>query len=546
MRLTSAQRREMASQARAQSTADAYTVPAPVGGLNTKDALSAMPETDALIMDNLFPQPTWVEIRGGDTTIATCTGNPETLMPWVGILSSTPELFAGINNAGTRGIFRVDNLGGGAVGAAVVSGLNSTNFDYNQFGTGSGEFLLALTGVDAPLIYDGATWQVVTASSTPFAWTGGPSPLSSLSQVAVYKQRLWLLQGNTMNVYYLPQNVVGGALTLLNMGPNFNLGGFLVAMITISIDNSAGTQDYMAFLSNQGEVVMFQGYDPSSVTTWSLAARFRIGAPVGTGRQCWQKIGMDAAIICQDGLILLSEAMLTDRSQDKLTLSDKVRYGINQNLALYGTNIGWQVLLYPAGNKLLLNVPTNNARTMSFTYVMNTLTGAWCTFGQISSALNAACYENFQNRLYFGAPGVIKQLDNGQLSDDGAPIQWNVKQAFNYMGSATKQKRFTQARPTFQASGGLNIALTLNVDFDTTAPSGSIPVTMGNGAVWNVALWTAPTYWADAQQVVSLWIGTPGEGYCAAPYLQGNTSNISARWMSTLFMFEEGGTFFGK
>lgn len=543
-RLTLAQKREINAQNRTVRKATPYNVVSPVGGLNTKDALAEMPETDAIVMDNLFPQPSWVEIRGGRARQATMTGIPETLMPWVGILSSTPQLYAGVNNAGTRNIYRVDNTGGGAVGAPVVTGLNSTVFDYNQFGTGSGEFLIALTGLDAPLIYDGTTWQVVTTVSSPFAWTGGPA-LSSLNQVAVYKQRLWFIQAQTMNVWYLPQNVVGGALTQLNMGPNFKLGGYIVAVITVSEDNSAGTNDYIAFVSNQGEIVQFQGYDPSAVNTWSLAAHYRVGPPIGYGRACWQKMGMDAALICQDGLVLLSEAMLTDRAQARNTLSDKIRYGINQQIALNAKNAGWQLQLFPAGNKLLLTVPTTNARTASFSYVMNTLTGAWGTWGQLNSSLNATAFENFNNQLWFGTPGSVEIADSG-LSDNGSPINWSVACAFNYMGDKTAQKNWNMCQPVFQASGGLQIALTLNVDFSATTPSGAIPITNGASAIWNVSLWTTPTFWADAQQVVDPWIGLTGEGLCASLYMQGATNNVSAKWMATTFMFQPGGPFYGQ
>jgi hypothetical protein len=35
--------------------AKAASVPAPVGGLNSRDSIDAMPPTDALIMSNFFP-----------------------------------------------------------------------------------------------------------------------------------------------------------------------------------------------------------------------------------------------------------------------------------------------------------------------------------------------------------------------------------------------------------------------------------------------------------------------------------------------------------
>ncbi len=40
-------------------------------------------------------------------------------------------------------------------------------------------------------------------------------------------------------------------------------------------------------------------------------------------------------------------------------MSDKIRNLINSDIALYGANYGWQVMLHSSGNKLIVNVPTS-------------------------------------------------------------------------------------------------------------------------------------------------------------------------------------------
>lgn len=535
--------RAAAQAARPQPTATPYLLQAPTGGLNSRDAQAEMPETDALILDNLVPQQTWVEIRGGKTVLATLTGQPLTLMAYNALGSGVQQLFAGVNNGSLNGVFRVDNSGGGA-GTAVVTSLAAADFDYQQFGTGSAEILYALNGADGPLYYDGTTWQTITTTTTP-ALTGGPSPLSQLSQVAVYQKRLWFVQAGTFNVYYLPQNVFGGALTLLPLAANFRFGGFLASIITISIDDASGSNDYIAFMSNQGEVVMFTGYDPAQVATFALAAVFRIGNPIGTGRKTWQKIGMDACIICQDGFVMLSEAMLTDRTQQKGNLSDKIRYGINQDMGQYSSNPGWSALLFPAGNKLLFTVPIKSDRTASFSYVMNTLNGSWSTWGRYNSALNMSCMENFNNKFYFGSTGFIYQGDVG-LSDVAAPITWTAKQAYSAFGENTKQKRWIMAQPFFQTSGGLSVAMFMSTDFDTTLPSVAIPLSVVQGAVWNVSLWSTPTFWGDAQQIIRRWVGLAGAGTYGSIIMQASTKNLAMKWQATTVLFEPGGVFYGQ
>src|SRR5579862_2412646 len=473
----------MRRRADTQPQSQGYSIPAPIGGLNARDALANMAETDAIICDNAFPQPTWVELRGGKKTLATFAGVAETVAAYNGLL--TDQLYGAVVNGTVRSIYRVDGLGGGAVGAPVVGGagntiqpITSTRYDWAQFGTGTAEILYLLNGLDNPLLYDGTTWYSVGNATAPYALSGvtGGSP-SALNLVAVYKQRLWFGQAGTFNVYYLAQNTFAGALTLLNIAPNFKLGGALATIITISIDNAAGVNDYIAFVSNQGEVVVFQGYDPSSVNTWSLAAHFRIGRPIATGRRCWQKVGSDALVICADGFILLSEALLTDRSQERNAVSDKIRKLVTDDVTSYAANFGWQVILYPIGNKIIINVPTSE-NGASYHYVMNTLSGAWCTFGKFSSAWNAYCWELMGDQLFYGTNGRICHADTG-TSDDGAAIQAQVKPAFSYFGEKGMLKRWLNARPIFTTSGALSIGLILNIDFDNTGPTGTIPISQG-------------------------------------------------------------------
>lgn len=523
-----------------------YTLPAPTGGLNTRDALANMPESDAVILDNWFPQPTWVELRNGATTLATFTGACETVAAYAALNPVNNQLYGAVNNAGTRSLYRVDNAGGGAVGAPVAGGagstiqtITSTRYDWAQYSIGSVNYLYLVNGVDNPLLYNGSSWMAVTGISSP-AITGVTT--STLATVAVYKQRLWFTDGS-MKVWYLPQNSVGGAAIGLDMGPNFKLGGYIQAIVTVSIDNAGGTNDYIAFVSNVGEVVMFQGYDPSSVNTWFEAAHFRMGAPVATGRRTWQKMGADAVLITADGFIRMSDALLTDRSQTTNAVSDKIRKSVQQDIIQYTGNFGWQILLHPGGNKLLVNVPTVSSSS-SYLYVMNTLApNPWCTFGKYNSSWNSICLETQGNNLYAGAIGKVAQIDTG-LQDFGGGITGYAQQAYSYFNMRGMFKQWTMCRPIFVSSGNASVALRLSIDYDKSSPSGSIPISSGNEPLWSANnSWTAPTYWGDAQTVVKNWYGVTGVGYSAGLQLQTTGSNVSLQWQSTDYVFQGGGLF---
>jgi hypothetical protein len=676
------------------------SIPAPTGGLNARDAIANMPETDAVICDNFLPTPSNVQLRNGRLTAATFAGNCETLAAYPGLLANM--LFGAVNNAGVRSIFRVDGLAGGPVGAPVVGGaggtiqpITSTQYDWVMSSTGAVEALYLVNGVDNPLLFDGTTWWSVTelagailgvgtftsqdgaitgvgtltgtgtngtypntaltggtgtgaiatitvsggnvtavVITTPgvgygvgnvlsfvvtggagtgctvssvtaaltngsypntaltggtgagavgtitvaggvvtgvtisssgaggylvgdtlsFAVTGGAgtakvtsvtapyalggvSP-NTLSAVGSYHGSLFFIQANSFNVWWLAVDAISGALNQLPLGAYFSLGGSLVSILTVSIDNSEGLQDYIAFISSTGEVVVFQGYNPASTTTWFLSAHFRLGRPIGRGRRCWQKMGSDAAVICVDGVILMSQALLTDRSQSRGSVSDKIRNAINADILNYGNNFGWQAQLYPAGNKLLINVPSTQAST-SYQYVMSTLNASWCTFGKYASPWNAYCFEVLGDALYYGTTGSVQQCDTGE-DDAGASIQGLCTPAFSYFGMPGRLKRWTMARPIFTVNGSLAVGLTMNVDFAMAVPSGTVPATVGSSAPWNTSPWNT-TLWGDATIISKEWIGISGLGYAGSLSLQVNAKDVSIQWQSTDYQFEPGG-----
>lgn len=46
--------------------AASYQLPAPVGGLNARDAYTDMDEQDAVILNNVFPEANYLAVRGGN------------------------------------------------------------------------------------------------------------------------------------------------------------------------------------------------------------------------------------------------------------------------------------------------------------------------------------------------------------------------------------------------------------------------------------------------------------------------------------------------
>lgn len=372
-------------------------------------------------------------------------------------------------------------------------------------------------------------WSVTTLSGS------GLVP-SNLITITVHQQRCWYIENNTMNVWYTAVTAFQGALTILPLGQLFKKGGTLMQMASWTIDNVAGINDYAAFITTEGEVAIYQGYDPSQISTWTLVGVFNIGRPIG--RRCLTKYASDILVICADGLAPLSKSLLTDRTQPDVMLTDKIRNAINTDVQNFSANFGWQVIEHPIGNKLIVNVP-EIANGVTHQWVMNTVmqSNAWCRFKNWL----ANCWEVQQDSLYFGGSGNVYLADVG-YSDSGAAITVDCKPAFSYF-DYLQEKRFLMVRPIFRTSAAINPSVTLNLDFDDIANPGPL-FTTGLIAPWNTSPWNV-TPWGGTFPVFNVknWIGVSGLGYVASGRVSFQVSNIAVQWQSIDYMFEKGGPF---
>lgn len=509
------------------------SIPAAVGGLNARDSIANMPETDALVLDNFFPTPTDIHVRNGSAYFAGFgTHAVETIMAYNGPV--TKKLF-GISSDGIYNI-----TPGGTIGSADVTGLTNARFQHVNMGTPAGNFLLSVNGADKLRGYDGVAWW--TDGDGTHDITGVDS--TTLIGVNIFKSRVWLTQKNTAKAWYLPINSIAGAAIAFDFTGLFYLGGYLAGITTWSVDNAAGLQEYLVAVSSEGEVLVYQGYDPSSSSTFSLAAHFRIGRPIG--RRFFTKQGSDIVLLTADGAVPLSQALLTDRSAVNIALSDKIVNAITNDVSLYKANFGWQVILHPIGNKLIVNVPQNEG-VRQYQYVMNTITKAWCSFGkQVNfSAWNSNCFELFSDKLYYGSnSGLVFECDVGNTdaltSSTTTSITAYGKPAFSYFKSRGQEKLFTLARPIFQLGGSVQAALLLDVDFNSSVPNFSYATLTANSlSPWDTSAWDV-TPWGGDSEIIKDWQTVNGIGFAASLNI-GIVSTVDIGWQSTDYAYQMGG-----
>ena len=486
----------------------ATSIPAPVGGLNDRDSIADMPPTDAVVLENWWPYPSYVGVRKGSTPHVTGFASPvETLVEYLPN-NGTSTLFAA---AGTA-IYDVTLAG--ALGAPVQSGLTNARWQDVQITTPGGSFLYLFNGADAPRLWNGTTWTAVTGVSTP-AITGVTT--TSLIHGCVFKNRLFLVARDSTLLYYLPPLSIGGAVATVDLGSVFRKGGSIMAAYPWTIDAGDGSDDHLAVISTNGEVAVYSGTDPSSAAAWQLVGVFNLGKPLG--RRCGTKFGGDLIINTTEGVYPLGRGLLSSTIDRSVALTDKIQNSVSNDANSYFGNFGWQLCLYSDATMLVLNVPAQGG---SYQYAQNIITGAWCKF----NGWQANCWVAAFGGLYYGGSNTVWRAWTGNI-DNTTPIQADCLPAFNYFGAKAFNKYFTMVRPYILTSGNPSILYSLNTDYLLQDAQGSLNFTPPTGMVWGSMVWGSMV-WGGGLTSVTAWntVGAVANSAAIRLKVQNNGSEV--------------------
>lgn len=363
-----------------------------------------------------------------------------------------------------------------------------------------------------------------TAAASGATLTGGGDSFgivpSDFIAVNSYQSRLWFVPINSTNVVYL-QTVGGvqGSASVFPLGQELKRGGYIMAIGTWTVDTRQSVDEYIAFISSRGEVVVYQGTDPTTATTFALTGVYQLGAPIS--RRCFLRISGDLQIITVDGVVGMSEMLSTDRAAaNRVSLTSIIMNQMALAAQSYKNNFGWQVIEYALGTLAILNIPVReNQQQMQF--VMNTITGAWSRFigldptGKVNASygINANCWEvDANDNIFFGGnDGTVYRWNVG--SGDGAqPITAVVQGAYNSFGNAAQIKRYTMLQALITTTGNPQPAIGVNIDFDQSNILSTEETTAGTGALWGAVTWGNFT-WGGAAAATNNWLSVQGVGH---------------------------------
>jgi hypothetical protein len=507
------------------------TVPAPVGGLNARDSLAAMPPTDAIILNNWWPQPYGCSVRKGYhewttgmpsevRTLATWSSvnGTQTLYAWSG-----PDMYEAVN---------------GPVGVAEVVALSTSVWETVQLVNVAGSHLICVNGVDdGILVSETGITRIVAGDGTLGTWSG-INPADA-TQVTVHQSRLWAVQQDSSVGWYFPILSISGVAKAWDFGPLFSRGGFLQFLTTWTLDDGNGAEDHIVAMSSKGEAVVFAGGNPEDPETgFSLVGVYFIGAPV-SGRRGFIKAGGDILILTQQGLVsLAAELVSTKVNEAELSVTTrKIQFLISELISELSTLFGWELRYFPKLNMIMLNVPSVTSGG-DLQLAANQITGAWTQF----SGMAARCWAILNSDPFFGGSnGTVYRAWNGSIDNvlldnsGGKGIIANVQQAYNYYEQLTTQKQISMYRPTFVVEKGIAIQSTILYDFNVTTLTAPDAPARDYASLWNFGLWNQAT-WSGGNVVQKNWFQALGMGVAASLRMSTQTET-EALWVATDYSF---------
>ena len=488
-------------------------LPPPIGGWNTRDSFETMQPQDAVVLENWYPDFAGVLVRPGVAAWLNLgtEADVRTLAVW-----KAPGSAAKLIAASAGALY--DASGGGQVKPppALASGFAS---DWWQTTLFNGR-LFFVNGRDSPQVYDGST--IAAAGFT--AETGGPSldPTTLIGVQAIHN-RLYFWDGENCGFWYGNLLAITGTLAYFDFSMLVPNGGALIAVQVLTYDGGTGIYSYAVFILDTGAMLTYQGTDPSDPNNWSLVGIYDISPPMGV--RAAARYGGDIYASTMTDHLKMSQLMIALKLGQMPPRSKAS--GAQKTAALAGRTLpGWQACYYPAGRRLIFNIPLPSGAFEQHVY--NPPLDAWSRW----TGLPSICWVVWGDQLMFGAPnGQICQADAAdfdtvlRIQQPWNTIQWNSKpwvigqprpivamaqQAWNIFGTPLT-KRLAAVRPIVQSPG--DITYDFAVGFDYQDPEVFVPVGQQefSESPWDVSPWdTSP--WSSETVVEAQWQIAAGDG----------------------------------
>lgn len=507
--------------------------PAPVRGWIENENLAANGGGGMLVAENVFPLASTVRVRGGSLRVATVGDDPIlSLIPFRS--GTTTKLFAATASA----VYDISALNPTTVPVPLLTLQDSGYWSATQFGTAGGEYLVMVNGANSARYWNGSSFQLLTDTSTPISLTGIAT--GNLLRVWQHAERVWAIQKNSLKAWYLPVNAIGGAMEQFSLSGVFKRGGNLYIGASWSQDTGSGPDDYCVFITDQGEVAVYSGIDPSSVDTWAKVGVYDLGTPISPDTI---NAGGDLLVCTVDGIVPLSACMNKDPAALSVAaITRPIEQAWARAVSTRDVTKPIRLMKWQGEKMIVVGLPHRNE-----VFVCNAQTGAWARW----TGINAQALVAYGAGAYFSdAVGEVFQFEAAG-SDDGRIYVARMSWLPDHLRAAGAYKTANQCRATFRALAPFRPALSVATDYAKRFPvAPDVEPDASSPALWDVGQWDV-SKWDDSpdseerETITTQWVSVDASGINHAPQVQiscGSARRPDAELIAFDIMFEAGET----
>ncbi len=527
------------------NTLQTTVLPAQIGGIDARKNMASNDPMDLCYGYNIVPAEFGLVVREGfrewqiDIETAPSMGlGVRTVLPFKGAQTDgTGDKLFCTTNEGIWDITTEEGTPSLALGFSDTTDAAGWG-EFIHYTTTAGTIVMLLAdSANGLFSYDpvGDTWAQAVGITGP--------TITDIVFVVEHKQRIWLIEKDSTVGWYLGVGAVTGAATAFYFGGKFKHGGDLVGLYNWTLDDASGLNDRLVAVSRAGDVLVYQGADPSAAATWDTVGTFFLGA-VPEGRRIGSEFGGDLHLLTSLGISAMSEVITgvanTGREQEHIR---KIAGALRGDMTLYSDEMGWEIRFSPDGGTLLVGTPQRSDGTY-IQYDMNTTVKGWAFWRGVPMVTS----ESWKGAQMFGTEDnrvcrMDTTVDNATIADPtGEPVQFSVLGNFLDMGQPGLLKFGQFVKPNFLSTQEPAYEATLRYDYDIEemVDPGYGPLPPADA--WDAAVWDTAVWGSGMRQYFSKFKGTWGPGRVVAVALRGSAI-AKTTLLSYGIMWKPGGPF---
>jgi len=500
----------------------AITIPAPTRGIIQHENDAYMGPGSCVVSDNWFPTMKGVRLRGGCIRWCVLPDAVPVISAFEFIDANVRKMFA----AQETKLFDVS----ASTPALVKSGQTSGNYCASQMANLEGSWMLVVNDGGDPVLRfkAGGGWTPLLPPAVPgdgaTAITGPVgSPVefgANLTYVCKYRSRFYFIEKNSMNLWYLGTDSIGGLLTKIPLSGAATHGGYLLFLASWSIDAGDGIDDKLVAVTSLGEALIFTGNNPADPLTWRQEGRYQIAPPMGMNAH--DNVGGELVILTTEGIVPLSQAITKSAGEMEMAMLSRAIKRMWREEVADKRTWPWTIKRWDEYGGSFITFPGGRPGKR-YCLAMNTATGA---FGR-AVGWDAMCFLRMGADMFFGTQdGIIMQMDRTGY-DDGVPYVCTLVGGWEMFQARSQTVTWRQARAVFTsgASEPFQPQLDATTDYVVVIPPPPQPgpdpgpQDVWDQGEWDDAQWDQPSLARPANRN-TLWVSIGKTGFSHAPIVQ--------------------------